>query len=641
MIRLKILLFVTGLTLVACASKKQIYADRLIDSRNRHVYVNDSLDFSIWYFDVINPKARQTDSIDFKKSNLPSAFQKHLKSTVKRPSEILYQAHRSSMSDEDILGVLYKNPKTLSDFSNKILKKLAAFVPKDSLKFQPYQSMAGYWLNMPNQRDEKNYVTPFFQNRPFNTVTYKVQLDKKIYKFHEFHVLFNKNTALRFVWIADIDRTIKGTKLDWEKIDERNHYLEFFHLTDSAKFHLKEIVPNNPYQLAQDAFKEYGYLGAVNALLDFENTVETKGTEVQKSQYLQALMTFQSFMGDNKAALVSHDKVMNFKFNLVNDTYFEGSEAHDAAQYILQKAENQQVVMFNEAHSCGQQRAFMRDILRGLYEKGFRHFALEALNAADSINERGYPLRLKSGIYTNEPTFGQMLREAQSLGFQLWGYENDLTCPGTDCANFREARQAENLKKILDKDPNAKIVVWAGHGHIYENDEVGWKKMAFRFKKLTGIDPLTIEQTQMRALSTLDKSPSTWRTAFKKWQFKKPIIVTAKDTVFVAPALVGKVDMQVFFPPTEYTNDYPHWMGNSETSSYDLNIQQDHFKDKLLMIFIKKEYDSVVDKAVPVMNIPLSKIGIFKLFLKPDKYVAVVRDASNWEYLYKEFEIQP
>ena len=54
----------------------------------------------------------------------------------------------------------------------------------------------------------------------------------------------------------------------------------------------------------------------------------------------------------------------------------------------------------------------------------------------------------------------------------------------------------------------------------------------------------------------------------------------------------------------------------------------------------KKEYEKEVEGAIPVMNIPLSRIGNFKLFLKPYKYVAVVRDWSNWEYFYKEFEIK-
>lgn len=635
----KTVLSVGFLVLIGCSTKKQIYADRLLDNRNRHLYVNDKFDFSISYFDVISKKNRQTDSLNFKKTTVPEVFQKHLKQTIKRPSEILFQAHRSSMSDEDIIGVLYSNKGELQDFSKQIVAKLLAFVPKDSLQFQPFETSTGYLLNTGALKDANYRGSDFIQPRAYNVLTYKVLCNNRLFKFHEFHVPFNSKLILRLIWIADIERTVKNTKLDWEKIDEQNHHLELFSLNDSAQFRLKEIVPENPFMLAFNAFKEKGYLGAVDELQSYENTVEQKGNAQQKNNFYQAMMTYQSFMGNHKAALIYNDKAMLPQSKVIPDNYFEGSEAQDAAQYIIQKSENQQVVMFNEAHSSGQQRAFMREILRGLYDKGFRHLALEALNV-DSINERGYPLRIKNGIYTNEPTFGQMLREAKTIGFQLYGYENDLTCLEKDCRNFREARQTENLKKILDKDPNAKIIVWAGHGHIYENNDTSWQKMAFRFKKITGIDPLTIEQTVLREYSTEANSPGTWKAALKKWQFKNPIIVTAMDTVFVVPSMVGKVDIQVFFPRTEYPHDYPNWMGNSTTTFYDLDIDKEHFKDKLLKIFLKKEYEKEVEGAIPVMNIPLSRIGIFKLFLKPEKYIAVIRDTGNWEYFIKEFEIK-
>ena len=98
--------------LVGCSSTKQIYADRLVDYHNRHIYVNDSLDFSIMYFDVIGKKYRQTDSFNFKKTTVPPEFQKHLKQSIKSPSEILFSAHRASMSQEDIIAILcyYSSP---------------------------------------------------------------------------------------------------------------------------------------------------------------------------------------------------------------------------------------------------------------------------------------------------------------------------------------------------------------------------------------------------------------------------------------------------------------------------------------------------------------------------------------------------
>ena len=627
----KTVLSVGFLILIGCSTKKQIYADRLLDNRNRHLYVNDKLDFSISYFDVISQKNRQTDSLNFKKTTVPQIFQKHLKQSVKRPSEILFQAHRSSMSDEDIIGVLYSNKGELQDFSKQIVAKLLTFVPKDSLQFQPYETSTGYLLNTGALKDANYRGSDFMQPRTYNVLTYKVLCNNRLFKFHEFHVPFNSKLTLRLIWIADIERTVKNTQLNWEQIDEQNHHLELFSLNDSAKFHLKEIVPDNPFKIGHDAFKEFGYLGAVEALLDYKNTVENKGTAPQKNMYYQALMTYFSFLGDHKKSLEYMDKAFGGKPQAVSDSVFMNSEAVDAAEYILQNIDNQRIVMINEAHNCGQHRAFLRDILRGCYDKGFRYLALEDLSD-DSLHIRGYPLRGESGFYSNEPTFSQALREAQSLGFQLVGYESDA-----DDQFGREKGQAENIWKILKKDPAAKILVWAGHGHIHENHA---PLMGSLFKEMSGIDPLTIETTGLREHSKEEFESGYYHAALKKWAFKTPFIVKTKDSLFTTPNFKDVVDIQVFFPRTEYPHDYPNWMGNSTTTFYDLDIDKEHFKNKLLKVFLKKEYEKEVEGAIPVMNIPLSRIGIFKLFLKPEKYIAVIRDTGNWEYFIKEFEIK-
>ena len=624
----------------SCASNKQIYGDRLVDNSNRHLYVNDSLDFSISYFDVIGKKNRQTDSLDLSKTTVPMAFQKHLKMTVKKPSEILFQANRASMSDEDIVAVLYAKKGDFNNFSRKIVKNLLNFVEKDSLKFEEYLTAKGYFLNSKSLRDNTSYGSDFMQSRTYNALNYTYKNEKSEYKFHEFHVPFSDKYILRLIWIADIKRTAKKTNLNWREVDEQNHHLELFSLNDSARYKFRDTIPQNLPIIARKAFTESGYLGAVATLKRYENIILKTGTTEQKNEFYQEMMIYQSFIGNNKEALANGEKTMQPKIETLADNYFEGFEMHDAAQYILQKVDNQQVIMLNEAHNCGQSRAFMRDLLRGLFEKGFRYFAVETLISGDSINERGYPLRHESGYYSDEPTFGQMLREAKNLGFQLCAYETQLACPGSDCTNFREAQQAQNLKKIMDKDPKAKILVWAGLGHIREKDDTIRQMMAFRFKKLTGIDPLTIDNTLLRETSDEATDASAWKMALKKGKFKKPIVLTAKDTAFVLPSRAGALDIQVFFPRTDYSNGYPNWMGNSETIFYPLTVEKEHFRDKLLMIFLKKEYDKEIEKAVPVLNIPLSKLGIFKLFLQPEHYVAVIRDAGNWELFYEDFEIK-
>src|SRR5207248_2697888 len=72
----------------------------------------------------------------------------------------------------------------------------------------------------------------------------------------------------------------------------------------------------------------------------------------------------------------------------------------------------------------------------------------------------------------------------------------------TVAMNIREQGQAKNLKeRILDKDPGAKIIVHAGYAHICKKadsrrkSDVRW--MALAFQELTGIEPFSIDQTEM------------------------------------------------------------------------------------------------------------------------------------------------
>lgn len=83
-------------------------------------------------------------------------------------------------------------------------------------------------------------------------------------------------------------------------------------------------------------------------------------------------------------------------------------------------------------------------------------------------------INYKNGYYSDEPTFNLFLQLALKKGFKLIPYENYNLCSATDkegnkdrayCMNLREENQASNIAKIYNKDPNAKIFVFAGHGH--------------------------------------------------------------------------------------------------------------------------------------------------------------------------------
>ena len=177
---------------------------------------------------------------------------------------------------------------------------------------------------------------------------------------------------------------------------------------------------------------------------------------------------------------------------------------------ILARAGRTRVVLLNESHAEAQTRASNFSLLAPLRALGFTHLGIEALDvvavpasavrcAGATLSDtqlpvRGYPLGLGvTGYYTQEPVFGELLREALRLGFELVAYETPTM---GESQQEREQAQADNLACVL-KDPKAKLVVIGGFGHIREAlaGNVPGGAMGYRLRQATGIDPLSVDST--------------------------------------------------------------------------------------------------------------------------------------------------
>jgi hypothetical protein len=175
-------------------------------------------------------------------------------------------------------------------------------------------------------------------------------------------------------------------------------------------------------------------------------------------------------------------------------------KAVDAADAIARAAAGRRIVMVNEAHYDAHTRELTLSLLPRLKSLGFNYFAAEAIGEKDpDLVKRGYPIKISGSEYLREPLYGDILREAIKLGFVIVPYDTDSTT-----TQGREIGQAENLyKKVFLKDPSARLFVHAGFAHIDKNRERlgNVEPMASYLQKLTGITPLSIDQTQFLELS--------------------------------------------------------------------------------------------------------------------------------------------
>ena len=178
----------------------------------------------------------------------------------------------------------------------------------------------------------------------------------------------------------------------------------------------------------------------------------------------------------------------------------------DVMSTIVKLAAETRIVIINEAHDRPHHRDFTRRVATWIAPLGYTHFAAEAFEPDTLINDESPYARTNFGNYVNEPAFGSLVRTARELGLVLVAYDanvgdSERELDLVDAINRREERQASRLAEILAEMPESeRILIHAGYTHAAEvpirgpdGNPLDW--MAARLKRRTGIDPLTIDQT--------------------------------------------------------------------------------------------------------------------------------------------------
>jgi hypothetical protein len=233
----------------------------------------------------------------------------------------------------------------------------------------------------------------------------------------------------------------------------------------------------------------------------------------------------------------------------------DGYKPVSALQAIVAAAEIRQAVMVNEAHHVPQHRAFTLQLLVALRKKGFNYFAAETLKPDPGLAERRYPTK-ETGLYIGEPLYGDLVRAALRLGYQVVAYEAEAFVPGME-REVRERDQAQHLsERIFQKDPKARVLVLAGYDHIMEESSPKW--MAAFFKEKTGIDPLTVNQQAMSEHSSPELEEPVYRGAVERGLVSEPVVF--RNAAGSLWSQSKAVDMAVFHPRSRYESGRPTWL---------------------------------------------------------------------------------
>jgi hypothetical protein len=260
-------------------------------------------------------------------------------------------------------------------------------------------------------------------------------------------------------------------------------------------------------------------------------------------------------------------------------------------------ARNKRAVFFNESHHQPRHRVFLTSLLDSLYSLGYRYLMSELIDP--STDSRGYPKVIFSGrsFYINEPCYANLLRQAHRIGFTVLSYED--TSSGFRDIQSRELNQARNIATIFEKDPAARIIVHAGAQHINEiEDSKKIAPMALCFQRLTGIDPLTINQSQFTHTSNKELDHPLYVTLAAKFDFKAPSVPLLNGNVFVPSQDSGRFDIAILHPRTEIINGKPDWLINSGRKL--TPIPKSLYEGMGLPLLVQARFNNENDNAVPI-----------------------------------------
>lgn len=360
-----------------------------------------------------------------------------------------------------------------------------------------------------------------------------------------------------------------------------------------------------------DQSKNIDYLTPLNILIK-NKSILNDIKDPSTNSYMEFLNAAYSYV-HYKDSIVSTERRIEIS---------KTTEVFDPVSFLDNVIGDKRIVMLNEAHSIPGHRLFAESLLKILKEKGFDYLAVETLSWSDtSINQRGYPIST-TGYYSREPYFANFLRTAIKAGFTIVPYEQQEHQVNSRDINERETNQANNLIRVINENPTAKIFVYAGYGHIQKESKIeGIKWMAERFKDSANIELFTIDQTK-------------FITNNKKNQLGLINLNASKDSI--TNTFKNTYDVAILNSENSEVQNQ-----NSEKQEVKIQLSKDHLDSSnplILQAYIIEEYNEFGNRAIPFdQKLIINGMENISLYLMPNEsYFLVIKDEGSQIILKKE-----
>ena len=230
----------------------------------------------------------------------------------------------------------------------------------------------------------------------------------------------------------------------------------------------------------------------------------------------------------------------------------------NGVQAITDAVQEARIVMINEAHHDPYHRWVASELAREL-AGNFTVFAAETFDAESAPEDLAAGAVLDLGFYAKEPVYGRQIRRLIEAGYVFANYEirqdQRIADPREDWRASiieREEAQAINfIANVLEAHPGQRVLVHVGFSHLMEVGGVGGTEesrwFAARLREKTGLDPLTISQTECSAMDYPENEA-----------IARSPLVDGSETIG-AQRFPGGVDLYLGRPPMRFTDGRPDW----------------------------------------------------------------------------------
>lgn len=274
-------------------------------------------------------------------------------------------------------------------------------------------------------------------------------------------------------------------------------------------------------------------------------------------------------------------------------------------------------LLVNEGHHRNFHRIFLRDNLKELYKKGFRNLFVEGVNSFDSINVRNYPTISTLFSYP-EPTYGEMIREAKLLGFNVYGYDIFEETPEfnnpIDDWNYRENIQYQNILKQYD---GKKSIVYGGYSHTKTNSNSKQKFLGSLLKKDYKV--LSIDQITFIEEGSKDLEKNFYLTS------------NITEPSYFRNDKNSDWDYTLMNPRTLLIEGKPNWLIKNKKKGFVKLKNTEKDTDVLVQVYKKYEFQENGDKCIPIYQYIEKTDGKKIPYYYSDKLneILIIRNSEN------------